>query len=59
VKLRKYRGCIMGVWPDTHFPLGFEIIPTLLRASVIITIKLALIKYCIMKMYITKLSVIV
>jgi hypothetical protein len=49
----------MGVWPDTHFPLGFEIIPTLLRASVIITIKLALIKYCIMKMYITKLSVIV
>jgi hypothetical protein len=43
-KLRKYWGCIKGVRHVTHSPPpGFEIFPTLLYASVIITVKLALI----------------
>jgi hypothetical protein len=39
----KFWGCIKGVRPDTHFPPVFEKFPTLLRASVINMVKLALI----------------
>ena len=46
---------MFGVTP--LFPPGFEKFPTLLRASVIIAVKLAFILYSVMKMYIMLLSV--
>jgi hypothetical protein len=46
---------VFGVTPIS--PPGFEIFPTLLRASVIITVKMAFIICSVIKMYITLMPV--